>query len=220
MLGRCGVDQLANVVTGSTTTTTPTPTTTTTTTQGSHEEYPIRCTAMQHVSCSRTCVLVLCVLLAASAFLQPCDADCHDEKSLEEREEMANVVVTGTVKKIMSPDGSETNGMQRDGNHAMYRSEIEIKRVFKGDDVVNELANVFIDPVRHHKMVVVEGFGDPHICDNEVHVADTKIFLLTKGYNGVLRLNSSIMPITLSNLDYTEAVVKSEWSFFFFFFFF
>ena len=218
MLGRCGVDQLANVVTGSTTTTTPTPTTTTT--QGSHEEYPIRCTAMQHVSCSRTCVLVLCVLLAASAFLQPCDADCHDEKSLEEREEMANVVVTGTVKKIMSPDGSETNGMQRDGNHAMYRSEIEIKRVFKGDDVVNELANVFIDPVRHHKMVVVEGFGDPHICDNEVHVADTKIFLLTKGYNGVLRLNSSIMPITLSNLDYTEAVVKSEWSFFFFFLFF
>ena len=172
---------------------------------------------MQRSSCSRACVLVLCVLLGSLAFLQPCLADCHDEKTLEEREEMANVVVTGTVKKIMPPDDSNISGMQRDGGgQATYKSEIEIKRVFKGDDMVNELASVFIDPVRHHKMVMVEGFGDPHICENQVHLADTKIFLLTKGYNGALKLNSSILPITLTNLDYTEAVVKSELNIFHF----
>ncbi|XP_025080266.1 agrin-like [Pomacea canaliculata] len=112
---------------------------------------------------------------------------------------MANVVVTGTVKKVMLDD--------RDSNRGMYKSEIEIKRVLKGENVVNQLAN-FIDPVRQHKMVMVDGFGDPHICENEVHVADTKIFLLNKGYNGELRLNSSILPITVVNLNYAEAVVK------------
>lgn len=114
---------------------------------------------------------------------------------------MANVVVTGTVKKVMLDD--------RDSNRGMYKSEIEIKRVLKGENVVNQLAN-FIDPVRQHKMVMVDGFGDPHICENEVHVADTKIFLLNKGYNGELRLNSSILPITVVNLNYAEAVVKGR----------
>ena len=157
---------------------------------------------MPRFTCSRTCLLVLCALLVC-AVCPTCRADCHEtEKTLEEREEMANVVFTGTVKQIMSDD--------TDSNRIMYKSEIEIKRVFKGDNIVNEVANVFIDPVRNHKMVMVEGFGDPHICDNEVHLADTKIFLLNKGYNGHLKLNSSILPITLKNLDYTEAVVKSK----------
>ena len=164
------------------------------------------------------------LLVGSSAFLvQPCVAarDCHEEMNLEEREQMANVVVTGTVKKVMSEDGTDfniqrddsPNGGRKNTNNkegATYKSEIEIKRVFKGDEVVDGVANVYRDPVRLHKMVTVEGFGDPHICASQVHVADTKIFLLTKGYNGQLRLNSSILPITLTNLDYTEAVVKSE----------
>ncbi|KAL8569720.1 hypothetical protein ACOMHN_007243 [Nucella lapillus] len=112
---------------------------------------------------------------------------------------MANIVLTGTVKKVMV-----------NGNDAKYKSEIEIKRVFKGNEVVNEVAKILIDPFRNHKMVMVEGFGDPHICESKVRVADTKIFLLNKGYNGELKLNSSILPITLPNLDYTEAVVKSK----------
>ncbi|XP_070184954.1 agrin-like [Littorina saxatilis] len=114
---------------------------------------------------------------------------------------MANVVFSGTVKKVMadSPD---------DNKSSMYKGEIEIKRVFKGNDIVNEVANVFFDQVRNHKMVMVDGFGDPHICESKIHSGDTKIFMLNKGYNGELRLNSSIMPITLTNLEYTEAVVK------------
>jgi coxsackievirus/adenovirus receptor len=103
------------------------------------------------------------------------------------------------------------NGYQRDGVHPVYKGEVEIKRVFKGDDVVNQLASILVDPVRTHKMIMVEGFGDPSICENQVHVADTKIFLLNRnGYNGALKLNSSILPITLSNLAYTEAVVKGQ----------
>ncbi|XP_076451600.1 agrin-like isoform X2 [Babylonia areolata] len=151
---------------------------------------------------SRARLLALCAaVLVSGALLPAARADCHDsEKSLEAREEMANVVLTGTVKKL------EVMG----SNAGLYKGEIEIKRVFKGNDVVNQVANIVIDPVRNHKMVMVEGFGDPHICHSQVHVSDTKIFLLNKGYNGELKLNSSILNVILVNLDHMEAVVKRK----------
>lgn len=149
---------------------------------------------------SRTCTFVICVLVLSS--LAPTShAACREAKSLEEREEIANVVVSGTVKKIMVDE--------RDINKGLYKSEIEIKRVFKGENIVKQVANGF-DQVRQHPMVMVDGFGDPRICDSEIRVADTKIFLLNKGYNGELVLNSSILPITRVNLDYTDAVVKGK----------
>ncbi len=121
------------------------------------------------------------------------------EQSLEYREEMANVVISGTVKEIMPDD----NGKK------MYKSEIEVKRVFKGENIVNQFAN-YEDPISHHKMVMIEGFGDDEICENQVRRYDTRIFLLNKGTNGDLKLNSSIVRITLTNLEHTDAVVKGR----------
>ncbi|ESO90469.1 hypothetical protein LOTGIDRAFT_123226 [Lottia gigantea] len=120
--------------------------------------------------------------------------------ALETREEMANVVITGTVKEVMLD--SKGGGM--------YKGEVEVKRILKDRaNLVPKVAN-FEDPVSHHKMIMIEGFGDPHICDSEIRRHDTKIFLLNPNGNGELKLNSSIVPVTLINLDYTDAVVKGK----------
>ncbi|XP_055958196.1 agrin [Patella vulgata] len=122
---------------------------------------------------------------------------CHDI-SLEAREELANVVITGTVKEVMIDSTHE----------GMYKGEVEVKRVFKDrGNLVPKVAN-FEDPVSHRKMVMIEGFGDPHICDSDVKKYDTKIFLLNTNGNGELKLNSSIVPVTFINLQHADAVVR------------
>ncbi|XP_041377630.1 agrin-like isoform X2 [Gigantopelta aegis] len=147
------------------------------------------------------CVSVLGWLVFLSSFqFHTCrkQTACREE-TLELREEHANVVISGTVREII-PD---SNGDK------MYKSGIEVKRVFKGNSIVDSVTN-FEDPVSRHKMLMVEGFGDSSICDSEVRPHDTRIFLLNKGSNGALKLNSSIVPITLVNLEYTDALVKGR----------
>ena len=118
------------------------------------------------------------------------------EKALEDREEQANVVLTGTVRQLMN-----------DYEHPyQMKGEIEIKRVMKGNGVVNSVPTMHIH--HHKKMVMVDGFGDPHICDSRVHAHDTRIFLLNRGRNGMLRLNSSLVRLSLNNLQRTGAAVR------------
>ena len=75
---------------------------------------------------------------------------CHDlEKNLETREEVANAVFTGTVRELY-PDYQHPN---------MWKGEVEIKRVFKGGNVILNAPHA-----HHKKRVVVDGLGDPHIC--------------------------------------------------------
>ncbi|XP_005112864.2 agrin, partial [Aplysia californica] len=90
----------------------------------------------------------------------------------------------------------------------MFRGEVEIKRIFKGGQVLDTLATITPGLLRQHKMVMVEGFGDPEICDNVVKERDTKIFMLSPNGNGELKLNSSVVPLTLHNLDYVDSVVN------------
>ncbi|XP_071109972.1 agrin-like isoform X4 [Haliotis cracherodii] len=142
--------------------------------------------------CLTGLILILSLQFTCGRPKSPCV-----EQPLEYREEVANVVISGTVKDIM-PDANGKN---------MYKSEIEVKRVFKGDNIVNAHVN-FEDPVTHHKMLMIEGFGDEGICDSNVRKFDTRIFLLNKGSNGDLKLNSSIVRISLRNLEHTDAVVK------------
>ena len=141
-------------------------------------------------------------LLVLSA-LQNADArrrkNCFD-KALEAREEQANVVFTGTVKSIF-PDRQHPN---------MYKGEVEIKRIFKGDNVVYQLP---LHLLHNKKMVMVDGFGDPHICESEIRKYDTRIFLANMGKNGELRLNSSLVRMTLNNLDHADAAVQGKWIF-------
>ncbi|XP_040313828.1 agrin-like [Herpailurus yagouaroundi] len=63
--------------------------------------------------------------------------------------------------------------------------------------------------------VVIGGFGDPLICDNQVSTGDTRIFFvnpappyLWPAHKNELMLNSSLMRITLRNLEEVEHCVE------------
>ncbi|GFR62683.1 agrin-like [Elysia marginata] len=129
---------------------------------------------------------------------------CTDVR-IEDATKMAEVVVSGKVVKLMQDEAHSTNQLR------MLKGEIEIKRVFKGEEVVDKMADIVPGRLRAHKMVMVEGFGDPVICHNSVKERDTKIFLLKPNGNGELKLNSSVVTLNLRNLDYVDAVVHSEY---------
>lgn len=66
--------------------------------------------------------------------------------------------------------------------------------------------------------VVIGGFGDPLICDNQVSTGDTRIFFvnpappyLWPAHKNELMLNSSLMRITLRNLEEVEHCVEGVW---------
>lgn len=66
--------------------------------------------------------------------------------------------------------------------------------------------------------VVIGGFGDPLICDNQVSTGDTRIFFvnpappyLWPAHKNELMLNSSLMRITLRNLEEVEHCVEGAW---------
>ena len=63
--------------------------------------------------------------------------------------------------------------------------------------------------------VMIGGFGDPIICDNRVSTGDTRIFFVNlapesmwPSHKNELMLNSSLMRITLRNLEEVENHVE------------
>lgn len=161
------------------------------------------------------------------AFRRNVAENCN-ENTLESREELANVILSGTVKKLYP-----------NGHPGMMKGDIEVKRIFKGFNVINELTNDYknsLSNARNYRelavdrnknraanaikdgvpkrgsqlMLTIDGFGDPKLCDTKVNKFDTRIFLLTKGDNGDLKLNSSVVRVTLRNLEHADAVVKGR----------
>ena len=125
--------------------------------------------------------------------------DCTDmDKSFEEREESANVIMTGTVKDLYRNKESPP----------LVKADVEIKRVLKGRELLKQLPGV--SSPFYRKIVTINGFGDPRICENAIHKYDTRIFLLNLGLNGELRLNSSLIRITYNNLDRADAAVNGK----------
>lgn len=64
---------------------------------------------------------------------------------------------------------------------------------------------------------MVGGFGDPSICDNQVSTGDTRIFFVNPAprfmwpsHRNELMLNSSLMRITLRNLEEVESCVEGK----------
>ncbi|GFW86498.1 ntA domain-containing protein [Trichonephila clavipes] len=94
------------------------------------------------------------------------------------------MVFTGTVEKLYRSRSST------------YRGVVKVKRVVKGDSSFSD------------NTVIVEGFGDPNICHSDVRERDTRIFLVSLLDNGHLRLNSSVVRVTVSNLDKAVEAVK------------
>nr|XP_023651627.1 agrin-like isoform X4 [Paramormyrops kingsleyae] len=130
---------------------------------------------------------------------------CHGsclEKELEKREEEANIVLTGTVEEIMNMDPV----------HKTYSCKVRVWRYLKGKSKVN--GEVLLDG---GNKVMIGGFGDPEICDNQVATGDTRIFFVNlapgpmlPAHKNELMLNSSLMRITLRNLEDVEHCVEDH----------
>ncbi|XP_078614874.1 agrin-like isoform X3 [Branchiostoma floridae x Branchiostoma japonicum] len=128
---------------------------------------------------------------------------CHED-NLMKRVRRATAIVTGTVEQKMNgyPDGK-------------YKAKVRVWRVMKGTNEIPTANRVqpLRDPSRGVAEVMVDGFGDPHICDNEVDQGDTRIFLLDKkpaGPPDEFELTSSLIRVTLDNLIHAESAVKGE----------
>ncbi|ELK19550.1 Agrin [Pteropus alecto] len=92
--------------------------------------------------------------------------------------------------------------------------EVRVWRYLKGKDVVTQES--LLDG---GNKVVIGGFGDPLICDNQVSTGDTRIFFvnpappyLWPAHKNELMLNSSLMRITLRNLEDVEHCVEGAWA--------
>ncbi|ROL46837.1 Agrin [Anabarilius grahami] len=132
---------------------------------------------------------------------QRCHGSCS-EKELEKREEEANIVLTGTVEEILNMDPV----------HNTYSCKVRVWRYLKGKTTVN--GEVLLDG---GNKVMIGGFGDPDICDNQVATGDTRIFFVNlapeymwPNHKNELMLNSSLMRITLRNLEEVEHCVEGK----------
>ncbi|KAG9482219.1 hypothetical protein GDO78_011100, partial [Eleutherodactylus coqui] len=124
------------------------------------------------------------------------------ERELEKREEEANIVLTGTVEEILNVDPV----------HHTYSCKIRVWRYLKGREIVTN--EILLDG---GNKVMVGGFGDPTICDNQVSTGDTRIFFVNPAprymwplHRNELMLNSSLMRITLRNLEEVELCVEGS----------
>nr|XP_020637908.1 agrin isoform X3 [Pogona vitticeps] len=149
----------------------------------------------------RVRLLLLLLLLPLASWLGSCGASCP-ERELERREEEANVVLTGTVEEIMNVDPV----------HQTYSCKVRVWRYLKGKEVVTH--EILLDG---GNKVVIGGFGDPLICDNQVSTGDTRIFFVNPAphymwpaHKNELMLNSSLMRITLRNLEEVEHCVEDK----------
>ena len=129
------------------------------------------------------------------------DAYNCDEAPLEKREEEANVVFTGTVRHLY-PDNDHPNQM---------KAQVEIKRVMKGNNIIRTMPGMGGRQRWQRRLVYVDRIGDPDICDSYARKFDTRIFLTDKGENGELKLKSSLVRLTLNNLDRADAAVKGKY---------
>ena len=147
---------------------------------------------------------IACAVLWASASAQitPDRHLFHEclKQSLERAEEAANVIFTGTIRDLY-----------KDWQHPdMLKANVEVKRVMKGTNVINTIPTVDTPNSLPwgRKTVVVDGIGDPGICESFARKYDTRIFLLIKGENGELKLNSSLVRLTLNNIIRADAAVQ------------
>ncbi|XP_068096834.1 agrin isoform X5 [Hyperolius riggenbachi] len=144
----------------------------------------------------------LCTLAALLAVCLGISRGHCPERDLEKREEEANIVLTGTVEEIMNVDPV----------HHTYSCKIRVWRYLKGREIVTN--EILVDG---GNKVMVGGFGDPGICDNQVATGDTRIFFVNPAprymwpsHRNELMLNSSLMRITLRNLEEVESCVEEH----------
>lgn len=119
------------------------------------------------------------------------------EPGVELRERNASAIFSGTIRDLEpSPDDPDA-----------MRATIEVKRVLKGGHVLSRSTPQRIRPDDGRTYVTVDGIGSPKICRSFARKRDTRIFLVNKGANGELALNSSLERITMENINRIDAAV-------------
>lgn len=93
-----------------------------------------------------------------------------------------------------------------------YCLKVRVWRYLKGKTNVNR--EILLDG---GNKLMIGGFGNPGICDNQVATGDTRIFFLNPApeamgpeHKNELMLNSSLMRITLRNLEDVEHCVEGK----------
>ena len=131
------------------------------------------------------------------------NASCVD-RPLAVRHRDADVILSGIVLRL-----DREHRVRHDAEHApTWRARVRVKRVIKGVDIIARLADS--DVISGSSSVWIVGIGDPAICASMVRLQDTRIFLSKLSRDGELRLNSSVIRVTLGNLDLVDSVVHSE----------
>lgn len=124
------------------------------------------------------------------------NSSCQDSP-VEARARSASVIFSGTVRDL------EPNLEDAD----TQKATVEIKRILKGSQVIGR-SPLTLFPGDGRRYVVVEGIGSSRICKSFVRKHDTRIFLVNKGSNGELTLNSSLERITLKNINRFDSLIK------------
>ncbi|CAN7986255.1 unnamed protein product, partial [Ixodes pacificus] len=107
--------------------------------------------------------------------------DCT-ERHLEESEDIADLVVSATVERLL---------------HGGAQVSARVKRVFKGPRELNG------------SVVLVEGLDGEGLCDAKLREGDTRLFLLEEVAASMARTRvlASPLRVTLPNLDKLQAAV-------------
>jgi hypothetical protein len=114
--------------------------------------------------------------------------ECRD-KGPRRIDEMPQVVLTGFVEQLYPSDGDDT-----------YSGSVMIKRVMRGQQSLE------------NNRVTIGGFGTQGYCYSNVRKRDTWIFLLNQVSDGSFKLNSTLLKVTLPNLDRINAIIKGRYS--------
>ena len=129
-------------------------------------------------------------------------AICNEE-SIETREKKASVIITAKVLNLMlDPNDND-----------LSIAKIQIKRVFKGPEIIHAIADERSNVVSedsYNKVISIHGIGEHSICESSVEKGDTRIFMLNLEYFGNLRLSSSVIHISAYTLDRTDAAVNGK----------
>lgn len=113
--------------------------------------------------------------------------ECRD-KGPRRHEDLPDVVLTGFVQQIYhSYESGE-----------IYSGSILVKRVLKGPKRLED------------NQITVNGFGDTELCHSNIRKRDTWLFLLTDVPGGAMKLNGTLLKVSLQNLDRLNALVKGK----------
>ena len=141
---------------------------------------------------------------------RPVVEKCVDPE-LPQRVRDAAAIFTGTVRDLVQNASGQSRGEQT--------AIVEIKRVVKGENIVDRFTSSpdqFKHRTSHHRrgrrMVAVTGLGDERVCRSRTKLYDTWIFFTTvvSDPTSRLRLNSSLMRLSLAKILQVEAALKGR----------